>query len=412
MSYYHRDTCRLCDNRNLVKVLSLTPTPPANAFVSQKELNDKQDCFPLDLWFCKNCSHIQLLDVVDPGLLFNDYVYVSGTSPVFVRHFEEYACTVKDYVTLGGDSSVIDIGSNDGTFLKAFKNHGARVLGIDPAVNIAEQATKSGIETIGAFFDSALAKKILTSHGQADVITANNVFAHIDDLADVVKGIKILLKKDGVFVFEVSYLLDLYEKTLFDMIYHEHLDYHSVQPLMYFFEQHDMEIFKVQRVTSHGGSIRCFVQKKGGKKNVDSGIADLVKLEKKSGLYDENTFMVFGEKVQRLGNELRALLMDLKLNGKQIAGFGAPAKTTTLMYHFQISADDVSFIVDDNPKKQGLYTPGLHIPVLSASAIEKFKPDYLLILAWNFAEVILGKNQKFLNDGGHAIIPLPELKVI
>ncbi len=412
MAFYHRDSCRLCSSANLVKVLSLASTPPANAFVSKNELDEKQDCFPLELWFCRGCSHLQLLDIVAPDILFSDYVYVSGTSSVFVKHFENYASTIINYAELDKDSLVVDIGSNDGTLLRCFKDAGFRVLGIDPAAKIAEQATKSGIETIHAFFNKEISEEIKMSFGQADVITANNVFAHIDNLEEVISGVYSLLKNDAIFVFEVSYLLDMYEKTLFDMIYHEHLDYHSVQPLMQFFKRYNMEIIKAERVNTHGGSLRCYVQKTTAKKNVDSSVCEFISMERKHKWDDENTFISFAREIKEKGQALRSLLSDLKSSGKRIAGFGAPAKATTLMYHFGIDENDISFIIDDSPIKQGLYSPGLHIPVLPASAIEEFKPDYLLILAWNFADSIVSKNKQFLNDGGQFIIPLPELKII
>lgn len=412
MAFRHRDTCRLCCSKNLVKVVSLTPTPPANAFVSKNRLDEKQECYPLDLWFCRNCSHLQLLDVVDPDVLFSEYVYVSGTSPVFIKHFEDYASTVINYSKLDKDSLIVDIGSNDGTFLRCFKSAGFRVLGIDPAAKIAEQATKSGIKTIHAFFNKDISEEIQTSFGQADVVTANNVFAHIDNLEEVVVSINELLTDDGIFVFEVSYLLDMYEGTLFDMIYHEHLDYHSIQPLIKFFQQFDMKIVKAERVNTHGGSLRCYVQKIAGAKVIDSSVSELVSLERKHKLDNENTFISFGKEITKKGQVLRALLSEVTSSGKQVAGFGAPAKATTLMYHFGIDADDISFIVDDSPVKQKLFSPGLHIPVLPASAIEKLKPDYLLILAWNFADSIVSKNEKFLNEGGKFIIPLPEPRVI
>jgi SAM-dependent methyltransferase len=369
---------------DLTSVLSLTPTPPANAFVSEAALDKPQDVFPLDLFFCEKCSHLQLLDVVDPSVLFADYVYVSGTSPVFVAHFNDYADSViKRFQPNTGDF-VLDIGSNDGTLLGFFKNAGMTVLGVDPARDIAVQANKNGVETITDFFTPSLAKKILAEKGYAQIITANNVFAHADDLAGIAQGTRELLAPSGVFVFEVSYFLDVYEQTLFDTIYHEHLAYHTV---------------------------RGIVQHAGGPHRVGASVAQRLSEEKSLKLDNSETLQQFAVKIDTIKQELTALLDDFKGQGKSIAGFGAPAKATTLMYHFGLGADVVDFVVDDSPLKQGLYTPGQHIPVVPSSVLYDRMPDYALILAWNFAEPIMNNHEKFQQAGGKFIVPLPNVQV-
>jgi SAM-dependent methyltransferase len=354
-----------------------------------------------------------LLDVVDPRILFSHYVYVSGTSPSFVRHFEKYAADVAGLVGTLNNRLVVDIGSNDGTLLRAFQeHHGARALGIDPAVNLAEAATASGIETIGAFFTPALANRIASERGRAKVITANNVFAHIDDLGAVADGVRSLLAPEGIFVFEVSYLLDVIKKVLFDTIYHEHLAYHTVRPLIPFLKAHGLELVEVVRVPSHGGSFRAIVQPMAGPRDYGRSIDELLRLEKQAGLDQFATYVEFADRIQALGAELGKLLASLKAQGKRIAGYGAPAKATTLMYHFALNPKILDYIVDDSPLKQGTFTPGLHVPVVPAEEIERSKPDYLLILAWNFAEPIMSKNKRFLSDGGHFIVPVPEVTVV
>lgn len=412
MSYYHRENCRLCDSLDLTSVLSLTPTPPANAFVRESELDKEQICYPLELWFCQSCTHLQLLDVVDPELLFSDYVYVSGTSPVFVKHFQDYAHSIIDFVCPAQDELIIDIGSNDGTLLRQMKDAGYQVLGIEPAKDIARQATESGIETINAFFNKDIALQILQTHGSAKIITANNVFAHMDDLRGVTEAIEILLEANGIFVFEVQYLLDLYQGTLFDMIYHEHLDYHSLQALLTFFQRCNMEIVRAERVSPHGGSLRCYVKKAGGEKAIDDSVETLLQLERSVGLDKADTFIAFGRDIDAKGQKLKNMLAGLKTGDKHIAAFGAPAKATTLMYHYGLDKRDIDFIVDDSPLKQGLYSPGLHIPVLPGKVLAERKVDYLLILAWNFAGSIIEKNQEFVKNGGHFVVPLPEPEVI
>ena len=407
-----RATCRLCDSGELSLVLSLTPTPPANAFVTAAGLDTPQECFPLDLYLCDACGHLQILHVVDPDVLFADYVYVSGTSPSFVTHFEDYAHNVMETYQLSSGALVVDIGSNDGTLLRFFQQAGMAVQGVDPARDIAKAACESGIETLNAFFDAALATQIREERGAAAVVTANNVFAHIDDLAGMVAGVRALLDEGGVFVFEVSYLADVLEKTLFDTIYHEHLSYHAVAPLVSFFAANGMELIAAERVDTHGGSLRGVAQFAGGARAVATSVAVCLDLEERLGLGRPKTFHEFARRIDALKTSLRDLLSGLKAEGRSIAGYGAPAKATTLMYHFGLGPDIIDFIVDDSPLKQGLYSPGLHVPVLPSGAITEHRPDYLLILAWNFAQPIMANNSAFHEAGGRFIIPVPELEVV
>lgn len=411
IAYHHRSTCRLCDSAALAKVFALTPTPPANAFVSENQLAKKQACFPLELFFCEDCSHLQLLDVVNPTELFRNYVYVSGTSASFVKHFEDHANTCIVRFELSPGDLVVDIGSNDGTLLNFFQNKKLNVLGIDPARAIAKEASENGIETWPEFFDEIIADKIKQEKGLASLVTANNVFAHADDLAGITENIKSLLTPDGVFVFEVSYLGDVYEDTLFDTIYHEHVAYHSVIPLVNFFNSKGLDFFAAERIPSHGGSLRGMVQIKGGPHKVDGSVQSLIDYEQNLALNQSITWTGYAKKIDHLRDALVDLLTSLIQEGKSIAGFGAPAKATTLMYHFNLGPDIIDFIADDAPLKQGLYSPGLHIPVLSGQAIYDKKPDYVVLLAWNFAPQIMANHPNYLESGGHFIVPLPELRI-
>jgi len=411
-SVRRRTDCRLCAGSELELVLALTPTPPANAFVPPAERDKPQPVFPLDLFLCKSCFHLQMLDVVDPRLLFENYVYVSGTSPVFVRHFQDYAAElIRRYQPAPG-ALALDIGSNDGTLLRFFKEAGLAVLGIDPARSIAEAATQAGIETAVGFFTPEFAERLHAERGPATIVTANNVFAHIDDLAGVVRGVRSLLAPGGIFAFEVSYLVDVVEKTLFDTIYHEHLSYHSVRPLVRFFADHGMELIEAQRIPSHGGSLRGIAQLRGGPWKVGPSVGEALTVEERLGLDKTESFRAFGRDIDRVKAELRRVLQGFKAAGKSIAGFGAPAKATTLMYHFGIGPEIVDFIVDDSPLKQGLLTPGMHIPVLGSSALAERNPDYLIVLAWNFAQSIMAKHGAYRAAGGHFVVPLPEIELI
>ncbi len=410
--YTHRKACRLCGSRKITEVLSLEPSPPANSFVSRDQVGEEQEKVPLNLCFCEQCFHVQLLDVVDPEVMFRNYVYVSGTSPTFVSHFETYARDIVGEYAPPEGSLVVDIGSNDGTLLKFFKRMGLNAVGVDPATSIAEAAERAGIPTIPAFFNAAVSSRIKKEHGQAQIITANNVFAHADNLHAIVLAARHLLKDDGIFVFEVSYLGDVFEKTLFDTIYHEHLAYHSVKPLVPFFESNLMELIDVKHVDSHGGSIRCVVQKKGGPHKVKPSVGDMIRNEEQLGLDQSASFQAFADRINAVKEKLSGLLRNIKDGGKSIAGYGAPAKATTLMHHFQLGPDIIDFIVDDSPLKQNLFTPGFHIPVLPPAAIEERKPDVLLILAWNFAEPIMQKHAGFGNNGGTFIVPLPDVRQV
>ena len=409
--YHRRSTCRLCGGGNLTPILSFAPTPPANAFVGRADIDKPQPNFPLDVALCEDCTHAQLLDVVDPGLLFADYIYVSGTSPIFVEHFARLAGELLARYRPAAGSLIVDIGSNDGTLLGFFKDAGMTVLGVDPARDIAQRASERGLETRAEFFTPALARRIREERGAAAIVTANNVFAHIDDLAAVTAGIRTLLAADGVFVFEVSYLLDVYRRTLFDTVYHEHLSYHSVKPLPAFLTANGMQLIEAERIDVHGGSLRAFVQLAGGPHPVGASVQRAIADETHSGLDNAATFEGFEHRIARLRADLRHLLGRLKANGKSIAGYGAPAKATTLMHHFDLGPEAIDFIVDDNPLKQGLYSPGHHIPVLPAAAIQERRPDYLLVLAWNFAEPIIAGNAAFREAGGQFIIPVPKLEI-
>ena len=407
-----RQTCRLCGSEDLALAIKLAPTPPANAFVDAKTA--KQATYPLDVFFCNACTHVQLLDVVDPRELFENYVYVSGTSPVFVDHFKRYAAHVMNAYAPAqtGTTQVLDIGSNDGTLLGCFKDLGCTVLGVDPARDIAEAATARGIPTITDFFGPDVATRLRAEHGAFDVITANNVFAHADDLDGITAGIASLLADDGVFVFEVSYLLDVIEHCLFDTIYHEHVAYHALTPLVGFFKKHGLQLIDAERVNTHGGSLRGTVARIGSSHRTKDSVAALITLENDHGLSTIETYHSFAGKINGLRDALTGLLAELKAGGAKIAAFGAPAKATTLMYHFAIGPETIDFVVDDSPLKQGLFTPGLHIPVVPSDHMYEQKPDYVVILAWNFADAIIAKHQKFRDNGGKFIVPIPKLKVV
>lgn len=404
--------CRGCKGSRLTKVLSFGPTPLANAFLNSEQVNQPEYSFPLDVYFCRKCSLLQLLDVISPEYMFKDYVYVSSTSPVFVKHFEDFAERVFERFNLNQNSLVVDIGSNDGILLRPFKRLGTRVLGVEPALTVAKLAVNNGIETLSKFFGLKTAGQIVKNYGPADVVGATNVFAHVNDLDDLIMGVKRLLKKNGVFIIEVPYLIDFLEKNLFDTVYHEHLSYFCVKTMMTVFERLGMKIFDVQKVPTHGGSIRVFVKGVNDQYPIEKNVRKFLENEKRAKLTSIQTYLQYANKIHANRAKLINLLVNLKLAGKRIAGYGAPGKGNTFLNYFSIGSELLEFIADDSPQKQGLYTPGKHIPVVSSAMIYKRKPDYLLIIAWNFAEPIMKNHSQFKKSGGKFIIPIPTPKII
>jgi SAM-dependent methyltransferase len=403
--------CRICKGRNQHQFLSLGDQPHCNRFLREDELANEEHWYPLDLYFCPDCGLVQLGYVVPPEVMFRDYPYVSGTTGTLTKHFHQLARDIAERFNLTAGSRIVDIGSNDGTFLRGFQKQGMRVLGVDPAINIAKMANESGIETIPDFFGRRVAEHIVRERGKAEVVTAAGVFYHIPDLDDVVEGVRVLLSDDGVFVVQANYLLDMLEKNSFDNIYHEHLHYYSLKPLTVLFRRFDMEVFHAERNSIHGGSIVVYVRKgitRAPKDSVDA----LLTLEAERGLSKLDTYHQFALQVGRIRKKLLAILEDLKAKGKRIAAYGAPAKGNTMLNYCQIGPDLLEYAVEKNPLKVGLFTPGMHIPVISEEEARKNQPDYYLVLPWNFLDEFLQKEKSFRERGGRFIVPIPEPYII
>ena len=408
----HKTACRLCGSTSLDHVLPIRPSAIGDAFVTADRLNDPQDLYPLDCYLCLECGHLQNLDVVDPDVLFRDYTYRTSVSLGLVEHFKRYAHSVVESLGIPKGSLIVEIGSNDGSLLKAFKNEGMRVQGIDPARDIAASATAEGVPTVADFFTSELARKIKTEQGEAKLFCANNVFAHIDNMADVVKGIRLLLADDGVFVFEVSYIVDMIDNMVFDTIYHEHVSHHALIPLETFLNKHDMSLFNVERTSTKGGSIRAFAQPKStGKRPRSEAYLRLVVEEERRGITGPKIYRDWFDAIEKRKRAVLNLLDNARADGKVVAAYGASTTTTTLLYHFELEGR-VKFIVDDNPLKQGRFSPGAHIPVLSSAMLATERPDIVVILAWIYAEPILKRNEAYIAAGGRFLVPLPEPRIV
>ncbi len=404
-------TCRICKGTKFTKVFSFGPQPPANAFLKKEKLQKHEQFYPLDVYLCHNCNLLQLRDAVAPEILFKDYVYVSSTSPVFRKHFENVARQLIKRFNMKPSSLVIDIGSNDGILLRPFKNKGIRVLGIEPAKNIAKIANAEHIETISQFFSIPLAKQIAQQHGPTDLVTATNVFAHINDLDEVLTGVKILIENTGVFMIEAPYLVDFLDNNLFDTVYHEHLSYLAVKPLSVFFNRFHMHIIDVVHTDVHGGSIAVFAADMNSKYHINASVQKFLNLEKRKNLALLSTYRQFAKRVEINKKNLIRLLQKYKKRGEKIAGYGAPAKGNTLLNYFGIDTALIDYIVDDSPQKQGLYTPGTHIPVVAPHILTANPPDFLLILAWNFAQSIMERLKNYKKSGGRFIIPIPKPEI-
>lgn len=398
--------CKVCTSQNMHKFLSLGMMPLANQFVRKEELNKEQSYYPLDVYFCEECFFVQIGYVVDPKVLFKDYIYVSSTSETLKRQFKEFADDVKARVKK--NSFIVEIASNDGTLLKNF--HGYRILGVEPASNIAKIAVSNGIPTLNKFFNAKTAKEIVRKYGKADAVIGTNIFAHIPDLNNFIDAVKILMNEDGFAVFESPYLADLMGKMEFDTIYHEHIYYLAVKPLLLLFKSHGVNLFDIKRTKMHGGSIRFFVG--NGKYKKEKSVDELLFLESKMGLGKRMAYDDFASKVVKLKIRLNDLLGRLRMAGHSIAGYGAPAKGNTLLNYTGLGNEILDYIVDKNALKQGLYTPGKRIPIFSPDVLLKERPDYMLILAWNFADEIMENLKKYKERGGKFIIPIPGPKII
>lgn len=406
--YTTRDDCRMCGSRKLTKILSFGETPLANAYLKPDEVGKPEPFAPLDVYHCEDCHLVQLRDVVSPHVLFDRYLYLSSTSPTFVQHFIELARKLVRKFNLSVNSLVVDVGSNDGIMLKPFLKRDIRVVGIEPAQNIADMANAEGIYTIARYFTPDVAQQVRDEKGAAAIITAHNVFAHTDSVEAFTDAVKILLAEDGVFIFEVQYLADLIAKNLFDIVYHEHVCYYHVHPLVSFFDRHGMEVFNVERIPTHGGSIRVYVQRKGGPYKKKRVVTNILSEELLLGLNTVKTYEQFSIRIEKNKKTLHGILNDIKDRGKRIVGYGAPAKATTLCYAFDITGDILEYIVDDDVKiKQGMLMPGTHIPIVPPEKLYEDEPDCCLILAWNFAQPIMKKHKRFIKQGGKFIIPVP-----
>lgn len=414
----NREECSLCRGNALKPALNLGRTALANQFVRDPKI--RQETYPLMVVICETCGHSQIGHIVKPEILFGDYLYATGTSKVTVRHIEAQARSLRDWyeanvgLKLDEKSVVVEVGSNDGTMLHEWKKLGVgRSIGVDPAANKLVPGTHlfgSGpVEHVNEFFTLESGERLKRRYGEADIVVANNVFAHVPSVLDVATGVRDLLTDGGMFCFEVSYLLDMAEEPLFDTIYHEHTSYHALGPLGVMLDKLGLPIRDAKRIEGQRGrgSLRVICTKGKGS-SLDSPTARaLMMTEARLGLWEEWFWTMLSGKIATAGKVLRGWIDRLEQFNEPIVGYGAAAKLTTLMYVFNIGADEIKFIVDDSPWKHGLYTPGKHVPVVAVDELHELNRGTCIIFAWNFAESIVKNHSGYK---GRFVVPLPELK--
>jgi predicted TPR repeat methyltransferase len=379
--------------------------------VLSTEAEANEPSFPLVVGFCHDCAHVQLMERVAPSAMFDDYLYVSSLSTTLVAHLSSLARVVTERFHIGDKDLVVDVGSNDGTLLRSFSEHGVRTLGIDPAKNLAPLARAKGIDVVVDYFNAQTAEQVVARQGQAAVVTATNVFLHIPELSGFMLGLDRLLRPKGAFVVEAHYLGDLIEQCAFDTIYHEHCSYWSLTAVSRMFARFGFEVFDVERLPIHHGQMRMFVGRHGEFEPAPA-VKALLQAEKDAGLTSFRTFEHFARRVHDLRQSLREAIFDWRTHGQRIVGYGAPAKGNTLLSYLGLGTGDIDFICDKSTLKQGRLTPGTHIPVVGPEKLVAEQPDYVILLAWNFAAEILEEQRVYRNRGGRFVLPVPALTVV
>jgi SAM-dependent methyltransferase len=390
-------------------VLSLGCTPLANSLLTPAQLDSPEPTYPLDMVFCPHCTLVQITETVPPELMFSEYLYFSSFSDTMLRQAEALTRRLIDERGLDRQSLVAEIASNDGYLLQYYASAGVPVLGIEPARNIARVARERGINTLCDFFGAELARRLADEGRRADVVHANNVLAHVPDLNGVVAGLGTLLKDDGVAAIEAPYVKEMIDHTEFDTIYHEHLCYFSLTALECLFRRHGLAVVDVERLPIHGGSLRVFLSKGA---SPSPAVRHLLDEEARWGVDQPAFYAAFSLRVKKLRDQLCRLLCDLKADGKRIAVYGASAKGSTLLNYCGIGRETLDFVVDRSTIKQGRYTPGTHLPIYAPLKLLEARPDYVLLLTWNFREEILAQQAEYRRGGGRFIIPIPELTIV
>jgi hypothetical protein len=402
--------CRYCGSDRLSMFLSLGEHPPSDSFLKPEQLPCEQR-YPLEVYLCESCALVQLLDVVPAEEIFDDYVYLASSSRALKNHYAGLAALATERLGLGVGDVAVDIGCNDGVLLSGYRLPGLRLVGVEPS-KVAQVAIASGFDVVRGFFGPETARAVVERAGRAKVVTATNVFPHVDDIHRFVEGLSILLAPDGAFIIEASYLVDLIDLVLFDTIYHEHLCYLALTPMIPFLDGHGLEVFNVQRVPfgASGPAIRVWVQRTGAGRPIEPTVAALLADEERWGVRRADRYLGYAAQVEAIKGALLALLGAVRSAGHRIGGYGAPAKGNTLLNYLRLTADDIECIAETNALKQGMLTPGSHIPVVSEDEFLRRMPPYALLLSWNYLDFFL-ENSPYIRRGGRFIVPIPEPRI-
>jgi novobiocin biosynthesis protein NovU/D-mycarose 3-C-methyltransferase len=399
--------CRVCLGRELVPILDLGRTALANRFLAPGQLGDPEPYYPLRLVLCPACGLVQIDEEVPREDLFYHYLYVSGTSDLIHRHAAALARDLAGACPLGRGDLVVEAASNDGTVLEAFRRRGARVVGVEPAQNVAARAREAGIDTLCAYFDADSARQVRGRHGPARLVLARHVLAHVSDLHGFVEGLRLALAPDGLVAVESPHLLPFHQRLEYDTVYHEHLCYWSVRVLRTLFARSGLEVVDARQVAIHGGSVLVLAQHAGGARRVSPAVGYLIEREERAGLHRPGPWRQFARRVARSRDALRGEIDRLRREGARLAGYGAPAKGMTLLAWCGLGPEEVPYLVDRSPHKQGLLTPGHHIPIQAPARLLEDRPDVALLLAWNFADEVVRQQGEYLRGGGRFLIPIP-----
>jgi len=407
--YVHHTACRCCQSSNLIKVMDFGNMPLAGGFLKEEQFGEEK-LYPLEMDFCQDCNLLQVPQAIPSETLFKNYFYFSSSIKTLVEHCTAWAReTYERFLKNKLNPSMFEIGCNDGVMLKPFAALGVKAVGIDPANNVVNSVKQEGFTIINDFFDGEVAKRVRTEYGQFDAITSSYSFAHIDDMISVLRGVKELLKNDGVFIFEVYYLGTLIEEMQYDMIYHEHCNYYSLKSLKKFLAREGMEIFEIKFTPGvRSGAVRFYAGFKSAGWPIDKSVGRM-EGEEIAKKYDRaETFLDYGKKVEATKVQLLGLLDKLKSEGKTIIGYGASGRGTMIMNYCGIDGRYLDYVVDDAPAKHGFYTPGMHVKIIPWEWTMRGKfPDHALLFAWSFKDEVLGKRRDYISKGGKFIVPLP-----
>lgn len=410
---HHGLICRSCGESALRPFLDLGTMPIANAFLSREQLSHPEYSFRLQAGFCETCFMVQLVEVVDPNMLFHDhYAYFSSISRVMDDHFTELASTISEGILYDERLPVLEIGANDGILLQKLAARTPTAIGIEPSANVAAAAREKGLQVVSGFFDTELASSLRANHGPAQLVVGANVLCHIPDLNAVARSLRLLLDVEGIFIFEDPYLMEIMSQLAYDQIYDEHVYYFTVKSLSWLFEQHGFRIFRVEPIPVHGGSMRVYGCRLESERPVEPSVVEQIVAEHEYGLASLETYSVFAERVQQSRDSLTELLNDLHRDGARVVGYAASSKGTVILNYCGIGPDMLAYVCDNTDSKHGLFTPGTHIPIVPIDRFSSDYPDYAFILAWNHMNEIVAKEQEFRLRGGKFITHIPTARIV